>query len=70
MGQIAQRLSRIKPSPTIAVTQKARELIKGVGPKNILDAAKGQAFGRLGRCYGGCEGQGGLVLWRQRRDVF
>ncbi len=54
MGLIADRLSRIKPSPTIAVTQKARELkaagrdVIGLGagepdfdtPDNIKAAAK------------------------------
>ena len=53
MSIIASRLSRIKPSPTIAVTQKARELaaagrdVIGLGagepdfdtPDNIKDAA-------------------------------
>ncbi|WP_207481527.1 pyridoxal phosphate-dependent aminotransferase [Arenibaculum pallidiluteum] len=53
MSFLAQRLSRIKPSPTIAVTQKARELkaagrdVIGLGagepdfdtPENIADAA-------------------------------
>ena len=54
MGILAERLSRVKPSPTIAVTNKARELkaagqdVIGLGagepdfdtPKHIRDAAK------------------------------
>ena len=54
MSLLADRLSRIKPSPTIAVTSKAREMkaagrdVIGLGagepdfdtPANIKDAAK------------------------------
>ena len=40
MGQIAQRLSRIKPSPTIAVTQKAREL-KAAG-RDVIGLGAGE----------------------------
>ena len=40
MAQIAKRLSRIKPSPTIAVTQKAREL-KAAG-RDIIGLGAGE----------------------------
>ena len=40
MAQIAQRLSRIKPSPTIAVTQKAREL-KAAG-RDVIGLGAGE----------------------------
>ena len=40
MGEIAKRLSRIKPSPTIAVTQKAREL-KAAG-RDVIGLGAGE----------------------------